>query len=52
MTLATARQGLSLDLSYAGLLRPGQDLGEMVKTLNRLEGVESVSLRTLTSSDD
>ena len=51
-SLGTARQGLSLEMAYDGRLRPGADVAEMVKTLNRLEGVESVSLRTLSASEE
>jgi hypothetical protein len=43
-SLATARQGSSLELSYRILLRPGTEPADLVTELNAIEGVESVGL--------
>jgi hypothetical protein len=43
-SIVTARQGVSLELSYRVLLRPGCEPAELVTDLNALEGVESVGL--------
>jgi hypothetical protein len=44
LSVATARQGIALEASYAIRMRPGQRPDDLVKTLNRLEGVQNVSL--------
>jgi uncharacterized membrane protein YhiD involved in acid resistance len=43
-SLATARQGASLEVAYHILLRPGADPAELVAELNAIDGVESVGL--------
>jgi hypothetical protein len=43
--VSTARQGLSLDVSYLGTLPANEDGSELVKSLNRLEGIQDVVLR-------
>lgn len=45
MAMATARQGAALDLTYEGRMRFGGTEGQLVASLNRLEGVQSVELR-------
>jgi hypothetical protein len=45
MSIATARQGVSLDVTYETQLRPEGSAQELVKALNRVEGVQSVELR-------
>lgn len=42
--IKTARQGISIDVSYATRLRPGCAPDELVKALNRIEGVQDVDL--------
>ena len=44
LSLATARQGMSLEASYRVRLRGEASAGELVKALNRIEGVQSVEL--------
>lgn len=43
-SVSTARQGLAVEVSYQVRLRPGQTADELVKVLNRIEGVQSVAL--------
>lgn len=45
MSVATAKQGVSLDVTYETRLCPGGSADELVKALNRIEGVQSVSLQ-------
>lgn len=44
MSIETARQGMALELSYQAALRSEQAAGDLVKALNRLDGVQGVSL--------
>jgi len=45
MSVGTARQGISLDVTYEARLRSTGSADELVKTLNQIEGVQSVELR-------
>lgn len=45
MSISTARQGVSLDVIYQTRLRAGGSADELVKALNRIEGVQSVELQ-------
>jgi hypothetical protein len=45
LSVATARQGASLDVIYEGRMRTTVTPDEFVKALNRLEGIQSVELR-------
>ncbi len=45
LSIETARQGISLDVIYEAQLRPGGDAAALVKELNRVEGVQGVSLK-------
>jgi uncharacterized membrane protein YhiD involved in acid resistance len=45
LSIETARQGISLDVIYQARLRPEGSPEVLVKTLNRLEGVQSVHLQ-------
>jgi uncharacterized membrane protein YhiD involved in acid resistance len=45
MSLSTARQGMALEVSYRVALRHEDSGSELVKALNRIEGVQSVSLQ-------
>jgi uncharacterized membrane protein YhiD involved in acid resistance len=51
MSMATARQGMALEVSYRVALRSDGAGGELVKALNRIEGVQSVSLQREPSPD-
>lgn len=44
LSISTAKQGLSLDVSYLVRLKRTLPLGEAVKTLNRLEGIQNVEV--------
>jgi hypothetical protein len=45
LSIATARQGVSLDVTYETRLRSSGSADELVKALNRVEGVQSVQLQ-------
>lgn len=45
MSVATAKQGVSLDVTYETRLCPSGSADELVKALNRIEGVQSVELQ-------
>jgi hypothetical protein len=51
-SIATARQGMSLEASYRVRLRDRASAGELVKALNRIDGVQSVELETSTTGID
>jgi hypothetical protein len=44
LAVGTARQGIAIESSYAVRLRPGQQPDALVKALNRLEGVQNVTM--------
>src|SRR4029450_6287803 len=44
LSMKTARQGMAMDASFQGQLRSGASVEELVKTLNRLEGVQDVEI--------
>jgi Domain of unknown function (DUF4956) len=48
LAVGTARQGIAIESSYAVRLRPGQQPDALVKALNRLEGVQNVTLAART----
>ena len=43
--VSTARQGMMLELTYDATMKPGQAPDALVSDLNRVEGVQSVSLQ-------
>jgi uncharacterized membrane protein YhiD involved in acid resistance len=45
MSMATARQGMSIDITYETRLRKDSVPDELVKALNRIEGIQSVELQ-------
>jgi hypothetical protein len=45
MSVATTKQGIALDVTYQGRLRTSGTAHGLVKTLNRLEGVQGVSVQ-------
>jgi hypothetical protein len=45
MSMSTARQGMSIDITYETRLRKDSVPDELVKALNRLEGIQSVELQ-------
>jgi hypothetical protein len=44
VSLATARQGASVDVSYRAALASDRSADELVRALNRIEGVQSVAI--------
>jgi ACT domain-containing protein len=48
LSVGTARQGIAIESSYAVRLRPEQKPDELVKALNRLEGVQNVTIAART----
>ena len=52
LSLATARQGMSLEASYRVRLRGEASAGELVKALNRIDGVQSVELASASEAND
>jgi hypothetical protein len=51
-SLATARQGMALEASYRVRLRREASAGELVKALNRIDGVQSVELTSASETSD
>jgi hypothetical protein len=49
ISIATAKQGLAIELSYRATLKSDDVAGELVKALNRLDGVQGVSLERMDS---
>ena len=45
VSMSTARQGMALEVAYRAELRTDSSASELVKALNRLEGVQSVTLQ-------
>jgi hypothetical protein len=51
-SLSTARQGMSLEAAYRIRLRAGASAGDVVKALNRIDGVQSVELHAVSEPND
>jgi hypothetical protein len=52
VSIATAKQGLAIELSYRAALKNEEAAGELVKALNRIDGVQGVSLERMDSGVD
>jgi uncharacterized membrane protein YhiD involved in acid resistance len=52
VSIGTARQGMALELSYRAALRTPDSAGELVKALNRLDGVQSITLERMDTRED
>lgn len=52
VSIGTAKQGLAIELSYRAALRNEETAAELVNALNRVDGVQSVSLQRLDASVD
>jgi Domain of unknown function (DUF4956) len=52
ISMSTARQGMALEISYRTELRTESSAGEVVKALNRLEGVQGVTLTRVPAGDE
>jgi hypothetical protein len=51
VSMVTAKQGMAIEVSYRAELPSEQSAGELVKALNRVEGVQSVSLNLETTEE-
>jgi hypothetical protein len=51
LSIETAKQGLVLELTYRAALRSEDAAGELVKALNRSEGVQGVALERLDAGE-
>ena len=51
LSIETAKQGMALEVSYRAALRSEHAAGELVKALNRLEGVQGISLQRLDAGE-
>jgi Domain of unknown function (DUF4956) len=49
ISIGTAKQGLAIELSYRATLKSDDAAGDLVKALNRLDGVQGVSLQRMDS---
>jgi len=47
VSIGTAKQGLAIELSYRAALRNEENAAELVNALNRVDGVQSVSLERM-----
>jgi uncharacterized membrane protein YhiD involved in acid resistance len=52
ITIETAKQGMALDLSYRAALRGEASAEELVKALNRVEGVQAISLQRMEAIEE
>jgi uncharacterized membrane protein YhiD involved in acid resistance len=52
VSIGTARQGMALDLAYRAALRSPESAGELVKALNRIDGVQSITLQRMDTRED
>jgi len=50
--MMTAKQGLAVDVTFRGALREGANVEQLVKTLNRTEGIQSVELTRQPAFED
>jgi cytochrome bd-type quinol oxidase subunit 1 len=51
VSMSTAKQGMAIEATYRTELQKEQSAGELVKALNRIEGVQSVSINRETTED-
>ena len=51
LSIETARQGMALELTYRATLRSDEAAGELVKALNRLDGVQGIVLQRLDAAE-
>jgi hypothetical protein len=52
VSIGTAKQGLAIELSYRAALRNEENVAELVNALNRVDGVQSVSLERMDARVD
>lgn len=51
VSMATARQGMALEVSYRATLRDDRAADDLIRELNRIEGVQSVTLQRVESNE-
>jgi hypothetical protein len=51
LSIETAKQGMSLEMTFRMALRNEDAAGDLVKALNRLDGVQSIALQRLEDSE-
>ena len=51
ISLATARQGMAIEVSYRVSLRDDRSADELLRALNRIDGVQSVTLQSADSTE-
>lgn len=51
VSIGTARQGMALEVSYRTALRSPEGAAELVRVLNRIDGVQSVALQRVDEED-
>jgi uncharacterized membrane protein YhiD involved in acid resistance len=52
ISIETARQGMALEVTFRAALRDESMAGDFVKALNRLEGVQGISLQRMDARED
>jgi uncharacterized membrane protein YhiD involved in acid resistance len=52
VSMETARQGMAMEVSYRVTLRDDRSADDLVRTLNRLDGVQSVSLQSADTTEN
>ena len=50
--MATARQGMAVEVTFRGALKQSANVEQLVKTLNRTEGIQSVELTRQPALED
>jgi hypothetical protein len=51
ISMETARQGMAIDVAYRVTLRDDTSADDLVRTLNRIEGVQSVGVRSAEATE-
>ena len=52
VAIGTVKQGMSVEVSYRGLLRKDSETDAFVKALNRIDGIQSVDLTRESSTEE
>jgi hypothetical protein len=51
VSMATARQGMALEVSYNTTLRNGHSADDLIRAQNRIDGVQSVTLQRVDANE-
>jgi hypothetical protein len=51
VSMATAKQGMAIEVTYRTDVESDESAGALVKALNRIEGVQGVSLNRVTGEE-